>query len=93
MYAGHERTMQVGGSKVSSAREKEMKVNHHEDHEATCLCCAHCKSGDDPGWSSVSPGMGPYISCGQQIFTMVGPASFHETIHTARTCDEFKERQ
>lgn len=68
-------------------------INQHEGHEATCLCCVHCESGDDQGYSSMTPGMGPYITCERGVFFMVSPDEFHKIIHKGRLCELFEGRK
>lgn len=73
-------------------------MNKHGDHDASCLCCKHCKfEPEPPGYSSYTPGESAHFYCYKNHFPNTHPeyddADITVRFRLAETCEDFAQRE
>ena len=77
----------------NAERQKEVVVNKHKDHIASCLCCEFCKATFEEDLSDVTAGRGWVYSCSKGLWDETWGSWMHENIGMGAECKEFLERQ
>jgi len=70
------------------------KINTHQGHVASCLCCIYFElTAQGLPYSDFTPGDSATIECKKRVFDMIyspEQEDMHKVINLGQTCEEFQ---